>query len=193
MSAEETVLVEALVDIEHNRETHVPGTKSAHFLVPLGALASLLSSGAVKQAAVVDVDALLASETAAAVAQSTAPGQVVSFADVADQIELERVTAELAARSEALAKAEADYAAAHAERVDLGEQLATTQAELVSVQALLAEAKAALEASAAEPDSGAAGADTGTAGSTDQSAGAGAADVVDTTKATAKASKAAKA
>lgn len=188
MSTEETVLVEALVEIEHDREKHYPGTKSAQFMVRASAVESLVRSGAVKQAAVVDADALLATDTTVATATAGAD-QVVTFADVGDQLELERLRAEQAAQAEKLLQAETAYTEAHAARVELGEQLAATQAQLAETQAALADAQAALEASATSSDAPAAAAD----GSAGADAGTGDADVVDATKVTTKASKATKA
>lgn len=194
MSTEETVLVEALVDIEHDRQKHVPGTKSAQFLVPESALESLVRSGAVKKAAVFDADALLVGAGSAAAEMPAVNDKVVTFADAAEHFELERVRAELQTLTEALAKAEADYAAAHAERVELGQALSDAQSELVTLRADLAEAQAALEASVVGAADGASTGDAPAGDAPAADANAAAAAEGDTTKATTgKASKASKA
>lgn len=171
MSNENQVLVTALVDIEHDREKHIPGTKSATFLMPESSVEALIKAGAIERARVVDADALtVASAGATAIASATS----VTFADVADHLD------ELAAlRSQlTLVIAERDdlqtvLAEAQATRDGLAGQVEALQGQLEEANAKLA---ALASASVDAPQGGSeAGGESGAAGAADGAPGADAA------------------
>lgn len=129
-----TVLVTALVTVEHDREKHIPGVTSGpnaeSFLVPDHVADSLIKAGAVKRAEVVDADALSSVVDTSLLGTSTATGLVTTFADAAEMAEADKLRAQLA-----------DAVAA---RDNLIEQLADTQEQLADVSARLVAADAKL-------------------------------------------------
>lgn len=138
MSNENQVLVTALVDIEHDREKHIPGTKSATFLMPESSVEALIKAGAIERARVVDADALTA---AIAAADADVGTTTVTMADVAEHIDQ-------------IANLEAQVTQLTGERNDLLAQLGEAQAmrdgladEVQALQAQLADAQAKLAGS----------------------------------------------
>lgn len=129
-----SVLVTALVTVEHDREKHVPGVTSGpnaeNFLVPDHVADSLIKAGAVKRAEVVDADALASVVDTSLLGTNTATGLVTTFADAAEMAEADKLRAQLA-----------DAVAA---RDNLIEQLADTQEQLADVSARLVAADAQL-------------------------------------------------
>lgn len=157
MSNENQVLVTALVDIEHDREKHIPGTKSATFLMPESSVEALIKAGAIERARVVDADALTA---AIAAADADVGTTTVTMADVAEHIDQ-------------IANLQAQVTQLTGERNDLLAQLGEAQAmrdgladEVQALQAQLADAQAKLLAGSVAPAVDApagAGADAGAA------------------------------
>lgn len=129
-----SVLVTALVTVEHDREKHIPGVTSGpnaeNFLVPDHVADSLIKAGAVKRAEVVDADALASVVDTSLLGTNTATGLVTTFADAAEIAEADKLRAQLA-----------DAVAA---RDNLIEQLADTQEQLADVSARLVAADAQL-------------------------------------------------
>lgn len=129
-----TVLVTALVTVEHDREKHIPGVTSGPnaetFLVPDHVADSLIKAGAVKRSEVVDADALGSVVDTSVLGTNTATGLVTTFADAVEMAEADKLRAQLA-----------DAVAA---RDNLIEQLADTQEQLAEVSARLAAADAQL-------------------------------------------------
>lgn len=146
LTAVQMMLVTALVTVEHDREKHVPGVKSGPeaetFLVPEHVAKSLIMAGAVKEAEVVDADALLSQVDTKVIGTQTASSMVSTFADVADLVEADKLRGQLAEAN-----------AAHTSLLDqLAEkqgQLDLTQEQLVLANASLAEAHAQVAEGAA--------------------------------------------
>lgn len=165
MSNENQVLVTALVDIEHDREKHIPGTKSANFLIAESSVDALVKAGAVKLAAVVDADALTA-VSAGATADTSATS--VTFADVADHLDelaalRSQLTLVIAERNELLA--------------NLGEAQAMRDGLADEVEGLKAKLATLASAGSAAPQGGTeAGGDADAAGAADGASGADAAE-----------------
>jgi len=93
MAASTGVLARALVEIEHDRNKHIPGVKTGPhaetFVLPEAAFLTLERAGCVERVGVVDTSDVLGDDAGAN------DGPVVTFADMADQAELERLKAEL--------------------------------------------------------------------------------------------------
>lgn len=84
------VLARALVEIEHDREKHIPGVKSGPnaetFVLPQAAFEALERAGCVERVGVVDTAELL---------DEHSTGPVVTFADVADTAQIDDLKAQL--------------------------------------------------------------------------------------------------
>lgn len=193
--AAQAVLVEALQPIEHDRITHYPGTDSAFFELPDGAVESLEKLGAVKRVDVAGAAAALHS-----VSTQSASTQVVTFADAVDmaavdgqaligaQEVLEQLDAAMS-KSEALAtdlaesqKRVAVLEAALDKHAELGTELTASQERVLELEALLA-ANAEQAATSGAALAADAAVDTGSAA---------AAEAAPATKTAAKSTKAAR-
>lgn len=137
------VLVKALVQVEHDRELHVPGTKSEQFLVDEELAIGLEKSGAVERVRVIDADAVLSHADAHTIVggADAAGSGTVTFADVADQVERQNeLLLVMAERDEAVAKL-ADVTSA---KEKLSIELSSLQAEHDRIVAELEAAKTAV-------------------------------------------------
>lgn len=155
LSAASLVLVTALVTVEHDREKHVPGVKTGPeaetFAVPEHVRDSLIKAGAVKDAEVVDADALLSQVDTTLTGGNTASALVTSFADVADMVEADKLRSDLVeaiAARDGLSQQLQEAAAAHGnlseQLSEVQEQLAQSQEQLAQSQEQLATANASL-------------------------------------------------
>jgi hypothetical protein len=137
-SASESVAVEALIKIQHDRVDRVPGEPSAFFELPRKQAEDMESQGILRILDVVDTSQLQTlgvveqagsalSADAAVVDTST----LTTFADVGDLVKLDQVTAALQAEQAKSAELGLALAAAQAKLADTTQQLEAAQATFV--------------------------------------------------------------
>lgn len=187
MAASSGVLARALVEIEHDRNKHIPGVKTGPnaetFVLPEAAFLTLERAGCVERVGVVD--------TADVLTEGAAYQPVVTLGDIADEAELKRLKAELEKAGIKVRDLADELAEVVEQRNELQALLEQRDAQISELQALLAQlSPAGTGADAAGSDAGdGAGSDAGTsaakaAANADQAAGA------TTTKPAAKSAKA---
>lgn len=181
MAASSGVLARALVEIEHDRNKHIPGVKTGPnaetLVLPEAAFLTLERAGCVERVGVVDTADVLGDDAGAN------DGPVVTFADIADQAELERLKAELEKTGIKVRDLADELADVVEQRNELQALLEQRDAQISELQALVAQlSPVGTGADAAGSDAGdgagdGAGSDAGTdaakaAANADQAAGA---------------------
>lgn len=135
MAASTGVLARALVEIEHDRNKHIPGVKSGPhaetFVLPEAAFLTLERAGCVERVGVVD--------TADVLTEGAAHQPVVTFADIADQAELERLQAELEKAGIKVRDLADELAEVVEQRNELQAQIEQRDAQISELQAQLAQ------------------------------------------------------
>lgn len=179
MAASTGVLARALVEIEHDRNKHIPGVKSGPhaetFVLPEAAFLTLERAGCVERVGVVD--------TADVLTEDAAYQPVVTLGDIADEAELKRLKAELEKAGIKVRDLADELAEVVEQRNELQALLEQRDAQISELQVLVAQlSPAGTGADAAGSDAGdgagdGAGSDAGTnaakaAANADQAAGA---------------------
>lgn len=151
MAASSGVLARALVEIEHDRNKHIPGVKTGPnaetFVLPEAAFLTLERAGCVERVGVVD--------TADVLTEGAAYQPVVTLGDIADEAELKRLKAELEKAGIKVRDLADELAEVVEQRNELQALLEQRDAQISELQALVA------QLSPAGTGAGAAGSDAG--------------------------------
>lgn len=136
-SASDSVAVEALIKIQHDRVDRVPGEPSAFFELPRKQAEDMERLEILRILDVVDTSDLTALPDAGASGSDLAAGQALSvgsavtFADVGDLVKLEQVTAALQAEQAKSAELSQALADVNAKLAETTQQLEAAQATFV--------------------------------------------------------------